>query len=240
MSGIFGIFNDSRSNNSISLNKEKENSQIHLLSKVKSVNNDSHVPFKIFSSSKNKSKGLSIRSKSDLNISTSSSGSLEKNNLVNCLKVQDKSCFAKKQSSPLKILMKSPKKKVQQSLNIKKLSPKISAPIMQNMIDDFKFSKPYTPKMTKKSTNIKHPEPECLAGDFDPRKFIDMTMENSLEDDLNWMRSTRKSNQSIGSIDDEGFISDLDNNSFEVMMDQSSSMMVIDDIELPDISDIED
>ncbi|XP_008205509.1 uncharacterized protein LOC100679639 isoform X2 [Nasonia vitripennis] len=209
MASHFSIFSESENRNSLSLNKGKERSQNLKLAKLKTVGTTGSTPLKIFAQPQpTKPKGLSIRSKSDLNVSVSTSSGFSKQISKDCMNLEDKSNVSKKPSlSPIK--WKTPK----------------------NVVDEFVFAKPATPKPLKK-----YPEPETLAGYYDPIKLMDEEMESIFNKDLASIKLVRSNDDSINSLEDEGFISDPEQDSLYDSLMQCS-IPSYDDIGLPDISD---
>lgn len=229
MSGLFGIFNEIENSFSLPSHSGKENSQITKSSRLKSIENADIISTKSFSQLHIKPKGLSIRSKSDQNVSVLNNLGSTKGN------PKDKQTNVIKKMSPFK--MKTPKsisKNSPKRMSPKKLSPKILSPIMQNVRDDFVFRKPATPKESK------YPYPEKLSYDFDPEKYMLEEMENMFNDERIWLRSVRKNDESVISLEDEGFISDAEFDSFEVRNEIPSPMIDLIDVQLPEISDCED
>lgn len=87
----------------------KERSQNLKLAKLKTVGTVGSTPLKIFAQPQpSKPKGLSIRSKSDLNVSVSTNFGFSKQVSKDCMNLEDKTNVSKKPSlSPIKI--KTPK-----------------------------------------------------------------------------------------------------------------------------------
>ncbi|XP_011498607.1 PREDICTED: uncharacterized protein LOC105362812 [Ceratosolen solmsi marchali] len=236
MAGLFSIFNEAENNTNLSLSKGKE-AQLHVSSKMKFHGNVS-TPAKIFTHSQNKPKGLSIRSKSDLNISSTHNSESSKLNSKECLKSQSNKQSTPNKQAILPIKTKMAKNKSFENIIGKKLSPKISSPIMQNVVDNFVFRKPEAPKQPKKL--IKCSEPENLAYYFDHNKHMNEEMDSIFNEERRLLRAARKLDESNPPCDDEGFISGSEIDFFEIHSEISSSKSTLRDVELPEISDIED
>lgn len=223
MAGLFSVFNESEIN--VSLTESKE-SQSRTIVKLKSLGNVGL-----------KAKGLSVRSNSDLNVFSSNIPGKSKFNLNDNAKPQLKQSIPNKQFTlPSKIKMT--KSKSFTNIIGKKLSPKISSPIMQNVADNYVFRKPETPKPKKKVKEC--PEPEKLSYYYDPYKYMNEEIEDIFNEDRKMLRSIRKLYGSVTSLNDEGFISDPEIEPIEFQNEISFLKPCLNNVELPQISDYED
>ncbi|XP_014205876.1 uncharacterized protein LOC106637571 isoform X1 [Copidosoma floridanum] len=229
MAGIFSIFSELENAPPTPNSRGKENSRSKFFGSVEVLTTKSIQP-------QIKPKGLSIRSKSDLNVSTLNSVGANRLNSKDCHVAKEKQCLSSKSVSPLKLL--TPKKKIENYAN-KKLSPKISSPLTQNVPDEFVFKKPATPQATKKAT---YPEPEKMSYYYDPVKYISEITENEFQHDALLFKSLHKSNDSIElNEEDSGFLSDSGFESFDYSVTPSPPLLPsFSSIELPEISDCED
>ncbi|XP_058792247.1 uncharacterized protein LOC131664846 isoform X1 [Phymastichus coffea] len=245
MSGIFNIFSESENRSSVSIHKGKETSLPLGSLKLKTNENTGLLPTKNALYIQLKPKGLSVRSKSDLNVAAVSNNS-------NSKKLHPKDCIAfkscipeKKTISPLKV--KTPKSKSLTNITPKKLSPKmftskilspkISSSIQQTVVGELTvFKKPATPKQNLS----KYPEPEYLACHIDEYQFMNEEVEQIFNDDRKFLKSVLKHNNTTVSLEDEGFISDSSHDSFDVSIGLSSPEISCNNVELPEISDCED
>ncbi|XP_043464564.1 uncharacterized protein LOC122499994 [Leptopilina heterotoma] len=201
MSGIFNLFVDStqvaRAPTVFGSNGLSNNS----VQRAKTIGAPGSTPAKIFGQ---KSKGLSIRSSSALNIHSPSPRSFEvKKNILkteNCtlkpLETLGKPKSPIRQKSPIRLL--SPQK------NQKTLSPKLVVSTNEKIQvskgpEEFVFKKPLTPRKLKKS-DMDYPEPEVLApiGDMEFELYNDVYQE--------FLNSSKRPFSC--SDEDEGFLSD--------------------------------
>ncbi|KAJ8673710.1 hypothetical protein QAD02_004972 [Eretmocerus hayati] len=221
MAGRFRIFNEPSENVSIASNKGREQLHSFNSSKIKTTGAAGLVPSKSTENLQFKPKGLSVRSKSDLNVFVSSNFGTSKQISKSHLKVNEKQDHLSKKLSPLKLC-----------------SPK-------NVADEFVFKKPATPIIKK---NIETPEPEQLAFDFDVIKYMDDEMKAIYEADLAFVRAVVAKHQSKSFTEDEGFYSDSEAIPWETGSDSlpymnSSACSDLSDITpptLPELSDSDD
>ncbi|XP_014205877.1 uncharacterized protein LOC106637571 isoform X2 [Copidosoma floridanum] len=208
MAGIFSIFSELENAPPTPNSRGKENSRSKFFGSVEVLTTKSIQP-------QIKPKGLSIRSKSDLNVSTLNSVGANRLNSKDCHVAKEKQCLSSKSVSPLKLL-----------------TPK-------NVPDEFVFKKPATPQATKKAT---YPEPEKMSYYYDPVKYISEITENEFQHDALLFKSLHKSNDSIElNEEDSGFLSDSGFESFDYSVTPSPPLLPsFSSIELPEISDCED
>lgn len=202
MSGIFNLFVDStevvKAPTVFGSNGLSNNS----VQRVKTIGAPGSTPAKIFGQ---KSKGLTIRSLSALNIHSPSPRSFEvkKNNLKaeNCtlkqLETLGKPNSPIRQKSPIRLLSPQPKQQ-------KTLSPKLVVSTNEQIQvskqpEEFVFKKPLTPRKLKKS-DMHYPEPEVLA------PIGDMEFELYHDAYLQFLNSSKRPFSC--SDEDEGFLSD--------------------------------
>lgn len=226
MAGIFSLFHDPTQNvkaptvfGSAGLNK-------NYASKLKEIGAPGATPGKIFGQ---KSKGLSIRSSSELNIHSSALRAFEaKKSTVQPEKVTlkpfdilGKSKSPNKQKSPIRL--KSPQKQ------LKSLSPKLVVSTNEDVQNkeknqEFVFKKPSTPRKSQK-LNMDYPEPEILApiGDIE----FD-TYETAY---YNYLKSSKGF---FCTDDDEGFLSDSEPVPFNLEEEEvHSHESSYEDVEVP-------
>ncbi|XP_058792248.1 uncharacterized protein LOC131664846 isoform X2 [Phymastichus coffea] len=213
MSGIFNIFSESENRSSVSIHKGKETSLPLGSLKLKTNENTGLLPTKNALYIQLKPKGLSVRSKSDLNVAAVSNNS-------NSKKLHPKDCIAFKSCIPEK----------------KTISPlKVKTP--KTVVGELTvFKKPATPKQNLS----KYPEPEYLACHIDEYQFMNEEVEQIFNDDRKFLKSVLKHNNTTVSLEDEGFISDSSHDSFDVSIGLSSPEISCNNVELPEISDCED